>query len=496
MSNELDISRIVNLNISVSPMGLQTAGFGVLNIIGTSDVIPLDERIRAYNTFDDVASDFDSNDEEYKAASIFFSQIPKPSDLRISRRLAAGTAGELISGDVTAADVISEGYVGFDISVGGTEYNIMTAITTEADLQDLVDTINAEFTSESCPATAAIYDTTKIKITTTGTGATTGAITYATNPASNGTATELELTEATATSLTQGLDAETIADSLDAMNEVDPTWFGFSFTKEVRDASVTTNGTGKDVINAAAWAEANSRWFCNNSSDPLCVSPTSTTDIAYELKEFGYSYTSTDYNPRSDYQAVSVFARGATVDFNGTNTTITYALKVLPGILPVPLSPSNANALMAKNCNFYANYGTKLSGDAVPVYMNGQMANGRFMDEVVGLSWLDNDAKTTVFNFLYQQTTKLPQTDEGVSRLAAKLAESLQRAVDNGLAAAGMVDTAEGSVFLPKGYEIFTKPVAEQSQSQREARQAPSISFILKGAGAIHGVTISGTFQR
>lgn len=507
----LDISRIVNVGISVSPLALQRAGFGILNIFGNTNiirtgscpprVIPADERIRAYNSIDDVAVDFETTDEEYLAASIFFSQVPRPTTLYISSRIDENISAELITGtdvetDLAVWNAITDG--GFQITTSlGVETVDGLDFSTAASMQDVASIINTEFSlSGSGPC---IYDSGvagAFRLADGDVCGSAGTISFLTAPPTGTDISSLMSGKSDEGGrVVDGVDAETISETLNVVEAINSKWYGFTFTKEVRDDSQTSAGTIDDCLDAAAWAEARVKTFWNNSSDANTLVTGDTTSISYQLEQLEYNRTATIYNA-GDYPAVSLFARGATVDFDGTNTTITYKFKQLPGLTASDLSATQADNLIAVNCNYYAEFGTQLSGDSVAIVAEGVMANGRFIDEVVGIDWLQNAIQTDEFNYLYQSTTKIPQTDEGVAGMVQVLSGVLDQAVNNGLAAPGYVTIEGETVFLPKGYEIFTGLVEDQSQASREAREAPPISFVIKGAGAIHSVTISGTFTR
>lgn len=489
----LDVSRIVNVGISVSPLALQRAGFGILNIIGNSDIIPISERVRSYDNITGVGGDFATTDEEYLAAQIFFSQTPRPTTLYISRRASSALTSELLCGanpetTISTWAAISDG--AFDIDLDTVEENVTTCdFSAVTDMDDVAAEIDSNFTG------TCYWDGARLILRGTATGST-ATISFANAPAAG---TDISgLMDALSTdggTANDGVDAETITESLDAIEEINSKWYGFAFTSEVKDSSITSAGTNKDSLDAAAWSEARTKLFCNNSSDANTLVSTNTTNISYLLEQLEYSRTFTVYNA-GDYPAVSTFARGATVDFDGTDTVITYKFKQLPGLSATDLSASQANALIDFNCNYYAQFGTQLSGDSVSILAEGVVASGRFLDEVVGIDWLQNAIQTDVFNYLFQSTTKVPQTNEGVAGIAQVLENDLAQAVTNGLAAPGEVTIDGREIFLDKGYLVFTTPVEDQSQASREAREAPPISFIIKGAGAIHSVTITGTFVR
>jgi len=71
----------------------------------------------------------------------------------------------------------------------------------------------------------------------------------------------------------------------------------------------------------------------------------------------------------------------------------------------------------------------------------------------------------------------------------------LGEAVNNGLVAPGTWNAdgfglLERGDYLDKGYYVYTTPVAEQAQSEREQRKCPPIQIAAKLAGAIHFVDV------
>lgn len=108
----LPISQVVNVAITRETQFPQGPGFGTLLIVGpdTTGVIPLVERIRTYFSIEGVAADFASSDEEYKAASAYFSANPRPTQLKIGVRDAAVAAGSIGDELDAIADVDDDWY--------------------------------------------------------------------------------------------------------------------------------------------------------------------------------------------------------------------------------------------------------------------------------------------------------------------------------------------------------------------------------------------------
>ncbi len=479
----LPISSIVNVQINVSPLAQQRAGFGLLNLVGISDVISIGERYRLYSNITGVAADFATTDEEYLAATTYFSQSPRPTELMISRRALTDASASLVCGlnaesDYTVWKLITDG--SFKITLDGGVEDVVGSLdfSSASSMAGVAAVIEAGLAAGTCTWTGSRF------IFNSGTTGVTSFITVLTAGATGTDISTQEFTDGRAPSarIYDGIDAESMTAALDAINDVNDSFYGVAGTKEINDEQ-----TAED---AAAWCEPLTKLFANSSSDANTVDPLSTSDVAYKFKQQGYNRTFTVFSRTEDYPALSVFARGATVNFEGTNTTITLKFKLLPGIAPDEFTGTEVAALKDKNCNYYTFFADSR------MLAEGQLAIGRFIDELWGLDWLQNAVEVDVFNLLYQSTTKIPQTDKGTALITATIERVLKQAVNNGLGAPGNVTIGTDTVFLNKGFQVQAQKVADQSQADREARKAPVISFVLKGAGAIHSVDIIGTFER
>ncbi|HBN2055239.1 DUF3383 family protein [Escherichia coli] len=371
MAQGLPVSNVVNVDVIMSPVAATGRNFGALLILGTSTVIPVTERIRQYSAIEDIGDDFGVDSPEYEAATIFFSQSPKPTLVYIGRwakTLAEGEAGAV---------------------------------------ETLLQAVNA------CLQYTNWY----------------------------------------------GL---AIADSADLVED--------------------------DVISVAAAIEASSlsRILAVTTADVNVLVAGNTDNIGYKLKAAGYARTFWQYSSSSKYAAISAFGRAFTVNFTGSNTTITLKFKTEPGITYETLTTAQAAAIDAINGNVYVYYANDTA-----IIQQGVMANGDFFDERHGLDWLQNYVQTNLYNLLYTSATKIPQTDAGVTRLMTNVEASLDQAVNNGLIAPGVwnggpIGQIESGDTLTKGYYVYADAVANQAQSDREARKSPVIQAAIKLAGAIH----------
>lgn len=261
---------------------------------------------------------------------------------------------------------------------------------------------------------------------------------------------------------------------------------------------IASNLTEQEALDVGALIEAAdpSRLFGYTSQDENCLSATDTTSIPYKLKQKKYRRTFTLFSSDNAYAAASMFGRAFTVNFMGTNTTITLKFKQLPGIAPEDLNTAEAKALTAINCNVYAGYNNDTA-----ILQEGVMSDGSFFDEIHGLDWLQNHLETALFNLYYTNTTKIPQTGGGVNRQSAVLERACEQGVTNGLLAPGQWSGDSFGVlstgdYLPKGFYVFANSLDDQPQSEREARKAPVYQIAGKLAGATHSADVLVAINR
>lgn len=492
----IPVSSVVSVSIAIGATFPARAGFGTLNIVtAETGVIGVAERIRSYSNLDGVTADWPSNSEVVAAATTYFSQQPKPTKLKVSTRFPSAVAAQLRGGSVVdnvenlalftpistgsfaiTIDGTSEDVTGLDFSLANNLDDVAATIQTALRAAN----ISASYTNATCN-----HDGTRFFINS-GTTGSTSTISFLT-AAATGTdiSSLLEMRQGEGTK-TNGIDAETVTASLDAIQNIDPEWYGLVFTKEVRDDFVVNT---EDAVEAAAdWCEARVKVFGNTTNDLDALDSVSTGDILSVLKAKNLRRTISTYSSSpNEYPSASVLGRAFTVNFNQPNSTITLKFKQGPGITVEQLTQNEKAVLEDKRGNAFILVG------ASDMYSQSKMANNTFFDEVHGTDWLQNAIQTNVFGYLLTRTTKVPYTDKGVAALEQQVINALDEAVRNGLLAPG--ETIDGR-FLPNGYETITVPVADINQSDKEAREYPGLSFVALGAGAIHGAQINGTFER
>lgn len=496
----LPLSDIVNPTILVSPTAPTARGFGVGEFVGLSTVLPLEERVRSYSSLAGIAVDFGTNTDEYKGGQAWFGDgitNPSPTKMKIGRRFPSGAAGHLRGGGASTLLATYTGITngGFDIVINGvnrqvTGLNFSGAASINAVAALIQTALQALLASTTCVLTGTAF---LITSPTVGTSSNVG---YPTAPTGGGSPvdirTTLALTQAAGALSVTGIAAESMTDSLVALKVADPDFYHLTLSS---DASV------QDHKDAMAWAETNNVLFWYTTADVNAPVSAATSDLGYYAKNLSYARTisfSDLSNPLVNttlYLSWAAAAIMATIDFTQPNSIKTLKFKqVTGGFAAAPVTTTQNDNLKGKNYNRYVDRG------GFKMIEDGQVANGRFIDEVIGLDWLQANLQIAIFGPL-SSLPRVPQTDAGAAILVQAGTGIFEQAVRNGLLAPGKwtgqnVGEVKSGDFLPLGYYLFAGPVAEMSQSDREARLSPPITGICIGAGAIHKVSPVITFQR
>lgn len=483
----LPISDIVNVQVVLTPLAAQTRNFGSLLILGDSNVIDTTERLRLYTTLDAIAQDFGTTAPEYKAAALYFGQTPQPSVCYVGKWAQSATSGLLRGGVLSTAQqalanftIISNG--GAKITIDGGAEQVLSGLdfSGAANLNAVAAILDTAITGASVVWDAA---NARFVITSATTGAT-STVTFASAPASGTDITPVFRIGATDSGYrVDGVAAEALVDAVQTIANMSSDWYGLYVASDPVPSEA-------EVLAVAAFIEGSglSRIYGVTTQNTNVLDSVVTSDIASQLKALGYKRTFVQYSSANAHAAASIFGRAFTVNFDGSNTTLTIKFKQEPGVAAETLTSSQAATLRDKNCNVFVRYNNDTS-----IIQEGVMVNGYFFDEVHGTDWLQNDVQTAVWNLLYTSPTKVPQTDAGVNQILTTINQRLEQAVVNGLVAPGVWNAPGFGALnqgdtLSTGYYTYAPPVATQSQADREARKAPVIQCAIKLAGAVHFV--------
>lgn len=174
------------------------------------------------------------------------------------------------------------------------------------------------------------------------------------------------------------------------------------------------------------------------------------------------------------------------VNFSGSNTTMTMHLKTLRGVQPDPtMTQTILNLAQAAGADCYVS----IQGDPC-VFTSG--AN-KFFDQQYNLEWFVGALGVAGFNYLAQSATKVPQTESGMDGLKGAYGTVCEQAVTNQYVAPGSwtSSTTFGNqlLFLQNiaqfGYYIYSTPISKQLAADRQSRISPLCQIAIKEAGAI-----------
>lgn len=277
--------------------------------------------------------------------------------------------------------------------------------------------------------------------------------------------------------------SETLATAINRTSSL-VQYFGILSTKDYDDEEVAAAAAVVQTMNKMMFVVS------NDASD--IAANGSFSDIA----EAGYdktrclAYLSTTTEP-AKVMAAAYAGRALSTAFEGSNTTQTMHLKDLTGVVADPtMTQTQLNLCQDCGADAYVN----IAGVA-KTFTSG--VNG-FFDQVYNRCWFLGALEVAGFNALAKVSTKIPQTEPGMTLLKGAYRLVCEQAVRNGYVAPGAWNSADrfGDVeamlrnIEEVGYYIYSLPVNLQSQTDREARRAPIIQIAIKEAGAIHSTSV------
>jgi hypothetical protein len=498
-TSSLPISRLIAVTVNLSPLDAQAQDISTLLLLVDSPVVDVTERYRAYSTIAEVLTDFGSSSSAYKAAALWFEQIPQPVKLLIGRWAKTASKAKLIGAPLSASQQLISNWTGitsskFSIIVDGGSAEDITvgsfaAVTNLNGVASIIQTGLATAHAGITCVWNSIYSRFEITGATTGDTSSLSFLDAPTTGTDISDNLKMLATDSGAYSV-GGIEAETLVDCLGLFDDrFGQKWYSV----------VPLDTVDHEVILSAAdyiGASGNRHILGITTQEDATLLINSSDDLASILKEAGYLRVTTQYSSSTPYAICSLLARILTTNYNSNNSVITLMYKQEPGITPETLSTTEIGTLNTKNCNVFVKYNNDTA-----IIEQGKVASGEFLDVVTGTDWLALTIQTALYNLLYTSTTKIPQTDAGVNILLATIEGILAQAVDNGLLAPGVWNSdGFGSLkrgdYVAKGYYVWAQKMAAQVTADRAARKAPPIKIAVKLAGAIHTVDVAINVNR
>jgi hypothetical protein len=430
-----DIEKVVDVIITRETATVERAGFGRALILGTHTT-PAD-LIKVYSTLEAVEDDFATGTEEYKAAAKLFGQAVKPADLAIGKRSAAVPQVDNI--DPTTLENAD-----YTVTLNGVVFTYTPGVVPAS--KTVVSTaLVAAINAGSEPVTAALAGIAPgqtVALTADNAGEPFTAV-----------ATTSNLTR-TNTTPNNGVQEDLAA--IVASGDLGRSWYALQL--------ISRNDW--DILEGAIYCQGHKKIFvaCSGAAG---VKSSGTTDIGYALKAANYDRTALLYSGDHIHYPDAAWLGLMLAKEPGSAT---WALKTLAGITVDQLTDTEETNLNGKNVNFFVERG------GASITQGGKMAQGEWIDVMVGIDWIEARAQEAIFALLVAND-KVPFTDAGIAQVVNALEQILVQARDRGILSAYSIQVPKASAF---------------TTVQKQSRELTGITFTGTLAGAVHKVTIYG----
>ena len=477
----LEVSNIINVTVTSV-----LAGLGVPNVNNVA-LFSKDkpDNVDAYRTYlspDEIEKDYGTDSLTTKMAQNVFAQ--SPNLLSGGGRLivlplidaVSATQGKLITADILASieafQAVGDGE--FEIVLNGVTETVegmdFTKVKTLADIAKVIQS--------KLPRVVISSDTTKI----TFKSKTSGEISTIVISASGGAGTDI--TVATLLNIIGATTADGVASSGETIPEAIVRTKGLTNYCGVI-SSLVVEDTKVPAIATAI--QANDMIYLHPFADKKAMDG-AIKDIkdASQAKNRCLLYTKDIEDAQLMVSAYT--GRMFSVNFAGSNTTLTANLKALTNVLPdLQLNQTDYDKAKEVGADLYVSY----AGLSRTLSSGGNT----FFDRVCNQLQFKFDLQINGFNYLQSTLTKIPQVESGMDGLKDAYKAICKKFVTNGFIGLGLKWNSPNRFGDPqdfdlniaqKGFYIYSQPIADQLQSDRDARKAPLCQIAIKEAGAVH----------
>ena len=486
----------VTVTITSSPGVTAVTGFCRTLLLTTDDTVlhPSGSgKVKVYSRLSEVADDFASSTEPYKAAQKYFGRDPHPKPLLVGRWTDADQ-NKLIRGSAPAAVSVI-----IAIDDGSIFYPGSNEIT------------GLDFTGDNSYATIAARLQTALRAATGADGGET--VTYESSPGrfvvdigdpvdggtaiadgATGTTTigdSLGLTSESGAESVTGGEAEAADEALDAILNVNSSFYFFGLEADL-------NGTATVAV-VSAWAASNGRRLAAESNESGALTASETSSEAAKLSALQPGRTFGTWSETGDYKSLSVAGAFSAVDWNGVNSLITAKFQRLPNTLPDNLTSTQIDELFRKKFNFY------VPEFGVAIYKEGQNLDASWIDDTVWLDWIVSEIRLAEFNH-FLTAGRIALTPAGLLGFKEVIEDACRKGIRNGGIAPGQVSSALATTirdatgdsgfdgYLSNGYLVYMPPAETLSAADRASRTPPTYQVWLKGSGAAHFIDANLVF--
>ena len=493
-TGQIALSNTINVTLSGTPVGLGEYSTNSIVLLSNEQPLSAEPYIWAVSA-QDVINEYGSNSLTAKMAKALFTpafnlrtgigQVLVYPYTGVNATSANTKTIAITDSIITAFKLVTNGDLtvtldGIDYLLAGMDFQSISTVN------DIVKILSAQ----GLDCDISVVDTNKIQFKSRRYGATESGV--AIKSTADGTGIDLygsSYFNGTNQITTAGTDSSgaTVAE---AIAEVDQIAYvgGVLTTQFCENATILANATALQELDHIYFETIQSL----KNIAILGASIKSVSDTKTRL--LAYSYAGAE----GSKQAIATYATIAcSTNYSGSTTVLTMNLKELTGI--------------SSDLNLNQTYYTQAKQNGVDIYGNTEglscvysFDNGAYTDEVTGELWLKKALETSGFNYLRKTNTKIPQTEAGMSGLKNAYETVCVQAVRNGLIAPSSwndsIPFGNPEDFLrnieEKGYYIYSLPIVQQQQAEREQRIAPVVQIAIKLAGAFHSSNVIVNVQR
>lgn len=450
----------------------------------------------SFSSADSVAEYFGTNSDEYKFAAVYFggynnSQI-KPSLLYFYRLTPEGAApfvrGKTLSPAAALATIKAVNAGDITISLSGTKYTAtgidFSAVTS---LSDAALVLQTALTAKDADVTVG-YNSVNDAFTITSTEVgEQESITVPTGTA----AVALGFNEETAT-VSAGEDATDAVGSMTNLTRQFQNFVTFTTLAEPEDT---------DALALASWVSSQANagtmylYVCWDSSKAN-LDATNTTVIAEQIKALNATGTTVVYP--SYNIAAFVMGTAASIAWDQTNGTITFAFKAQSGLAADVTDTQHSIALLGHGVNFIGNYATR--NDNFVFFYNGQMfGEWAWIDTYLNACYLCNKLQVQLMA-MFTSNRRIPYTSAGYAIIRANCRDVIEAAINNGVINIGVslsnaqksqLTSELGGDFSDEIYNTgYYLQILDATAQARQQRVSPPCNLVYTYGGAVQRLTV------
>ena len=491
---EISSINTVRVTLSATPKGLSEANTASI-VIFTNEEASKSGEYFAPMSPSEVADIFGSDSRTFAMANAILGQTPNIRTARGSLYIVPYVAVDATRGNfvtpnikanINAFSLVKDGAL--KINVNGQNKEVkglnFTGCKTAKDIAEVINSANldvevigtdAETSSTITFASKLVGETSVITFLTPTGGTDISTTNYLNTEA--GIATQGANSSAT----------ETLAEAI-ARIDAKLSFGGILTTQELENAEIIKTAQAVQALDHIFFIDTNSL----DNIEVLGAEIKEASLVKTRLVAYGESFEGAK-------QFVAGYASIAlSPNFKASNTANTMNLKSIAGV-------TGDDCLDQVYYNKAKQYGVDVYGNTGGLSCVYSFDNGKYTDEVVGDLWLKKQLEVAVFNVLRQTNTKIAQTETGMTVLKMAVDKVCAMGVNSGLIGVGLKWNGADRFGDPedfdrnitdRGYYIYSLPVAEQDQAEREARIAPVIQTAIKRAGAIHEADLIVILER